>query len=88
MDESFTHLDMGPELGLGEQVVVSFRKNPLEIVQGMFSSKRGLAASRPAPIFDSDGQRCYNEMWTAERWEHDQVDHVGPHILQLVMLVC
>lgn len=69
----YDHVDIGPQLGLQEKVMVSVRKDPMALVKALFANPQGRAALWPKLVMDHDGQRVYSEMWTAKKWMDDQV---------------
>jgi hypothetical protein len=60
--------------GPGE-VVLSVHHDVLGLVQELFHHPLGASglAVRPTMRYDKHGQREYNEMYTADRWNEDQV---------------
>ncbi|EFJ40359.1 hypothetical protein VOLCADRAFT_108184 [Volvox carteri f. nagariensis] len=68
LGSDFEHVDIGPKLGLQDTVVVSVRNDPMALVKAMFANKSGRAVLGPKLVMDQDGQRVFNEMWTAEKW--------------------
>ncbi len=77
LDKGFELKDIGNQVpGSEGSIFMSVRKEPLELVQELFSKQTTLAL-KPVRVYDEHGQRVYNEMWTAEKWEEDQVRHVA-----------
>lgn len=71
--QQFDHIDISGKVGVAEKVMVSVMKDPIAEVQRMLADPAGKAVLRPTLVMDADGQRVYNEMWTADKWMKDQV---------------
>ncbi len=74
--QGFEHRDLSAMFGRAEgEVVLSVHRDVVGLVQDLFShptGARGLAF-RPTRRFDEYGQREYNEMFTGDKWNDDQV---------------
>lgn len=66
-------MDISEKMGVQEAIIVSVLKDPIAKVKEMFANTAGKAVLRPKLVVDADGQRVYNEMWTADKWLTDQV---------------
>ena len=73
MGMDFEHIDISEKVNFPAPLMLSVRKNPLDVVKSMFGSKEGRAVLSPGVTFDSDGQRVFSDMWTADKWLNDQV---------------
>lgn len=73
MSADFEHIDISKKVNFPDPLMLSVRKNPIGLVKRMFGSKEGQAVLSPGVSFDLDGQRVFNEMWTADKWLNDQV---------------
>lgn len=73
LGEQFKHVDISERMGVSESLIVSVLKDPIAKVKEMFADTAGKAVLRPKLVVDADGQRVYNEMWTADKWMTDQV---------------
>lgn len=73
LGQQFQHIDISAQIGLTDRLYVSVLKDPIGKVKEMLSDPAGKAVMRPTLVMDMDGQRIYNDMWTAEKWMTDQV---------------
>jgi hypothetical protein len=73
LGQQFQHVDVSGRVGVAEKLLVSVLKDPIAEVQRMLADPAGKAVLRPTLVMDADGQRVYNEMWTADKWMTDQV---------------
>jgi hypothetical protein len=72
-DPTFMPVDIADKVGSTSPVLVHVRKEPIKLVSSLFANPAGHATLNPGRLLDEHLQRKYNEMWTAERWEADQV---------------
>lgn len=73
MGIEFEHIDISKKVNCLDPIMVSVRKDPIGVVKRMFGSKEGRAVLSPGVKYDSEEQRVFNEMWTADKWLNDQV---------------
>ena len=73
LGDQFKHVDISERMGVSGAIIVSVLKDPIAKVKEMFANTAVKAVLRPKLVVDAEGQRVYNEMWTADKWMTDQV---------------